>query len=68
MSERFEPIIKEAQDVSGSIAAAEALHSSQDERSKMLNEHIGAGKSGTIVTREGKNDLWIRKEKGGVLK
>jgi hypothetical protein len=41
MSEQFEPVIKEAQDVSGSIAAAEALHHSQDERSRILNEQIG---------------------------
>lgn len=68
MSEKFIPQIKEAQDVSRSIEKTEALHAGQAERIQMLNEHINDGKIGTIITREGKNDLWIRKEKNGVLK
>lgn len=65
MSEQFQPQIKEARDVSGSISKAEALHASQDERIKILNEHICDGIDGKVVTREGKKDLWIRKEVKG---
>lgn len=68
MSEQFQPEIKKADDVSRIEETLNSRKIAQHDREAFLNNVIGSGKSGTIVTREGKNDLWIRKEKGGVLK
>lgn len=68
MSEQFQPEIKKADDVSRIEETLKSRKIAQHDREAFLNNVIGGGKSGTIVTNEGKNDLWIRKEKNGVLK
>lgn len=70
MSEKFIPQIKEANDVSEIHKKLNERKISQENRASFLNDIIGSGKQGKIVSNnDGKNnDIWIRKQKGNILK